>query len=392
MASAFNPGDCLLFKRGETWRTGENYTTFQVPSNGSVAAPIVVGAYGTGAKPKFLGSWNFIGAGEWRDRGANIWRTVQNIWEDVGNIIFNGESSVGVKRASLVTCVAQGDFYYDPAANRVYMYSVGNPGTFYRAIEMAFEGRIISASNCAYQTFQNLDLRYSGAHGFHVQNSTGIIIEDCDVSWCGGSWHNEPGYKYGNGIELWSGGTDIIVRRNRVWECFDAGITTQGGDETNLKNNQQFVYNCVWNCEYGFEWYKAGTPIDDRIIVDHNVFYNCGGGWGHTQRLDPTGRGIILWSNTGFPTNSLLKNNIIHTPAESYICTRNTENFDYWVADYNCYYNGAASPFRVIDTYYTFDAWRALLGQDAHSSISDPLLRIYSTQQMVLHYLMSILL
>jgi len=44
--SSFNPGDSILFKRGEVWRT-----PLTVPSSGSSGNPITFGAYGTGAKP-----------------------------------------------------------------------------------------------------------------------------------------------------------------------------------------------------------------------------------------------------------------------------------------------------------------------------------------------------
>ena len=43
----FQPGDSILFKRGETW-TAENLTFL---SSGTAAAPILYGAYGTGNRP-----------------------------------------------------------------------------------------------------------------------------------------------------------------------------------------------------------------------------------------------------------------------------------------------------------------------------------------------------
>lgn len=46
-ASTFNPGDTILFKRGETW-TGTKLT---VPSSGTSGHPITFADYGSGAKP-----------------------------------------------------------------------------------------------------------------------------------------------------------------------------------------------------------------------------------------------------------------------------------------------------------------------------------------------------
>ncbi|MDB5254230.1 MAG: hypothetical protein JWL80_296, partial [Parcubacteria group bacterium] len=48
---SFNPGDSILFNKGDTWR--EQLT---VPSSGTAGSPITFGAYGTGANPKILGS------------------------------------------------------------------------------------------------------------------------------------------------------------------------------------------------------------------------------------------------------------------------------------------------------------------------------------------------
>ena len=49
--SNFQPGDFILFKRGEMWR--EQLT---VPSSGSPGKPITFGAYGTGDNPVISGA------------------------------------------------------------------------------------------------------------------------------------------------------------------------------------------------------------------------------------------------------------------------------------------------------------------------------------------------
>jgi hypothetical protein len=51
-SATFQPGDQILFKRGDTW----NAQALKPPSSGTSAAPITFGAYGTGNKPKFDGN------------------------------------------------------------------------------------------------------------------------------------------------------------------------------------------------------------------------------------------------------------------------------------------------------------------------------------------------
>ena len=80
----FNPGDSILFKRGDVWRG-----LLIVPSSGDTDAYITFGAYGTGEKPLLLGSAEKNDASDWKKEGNNIWSTVDS--KD-GNEIFSNPS------------------------------------------------------------------------------------------------------------------------------------------------------------------------------------------------------------------------------------------------------------------------------------------------------------
>src|ERR1035437_551322 len=62
-----NPGDSLLFKRGDTF-----YGSLRIGSSGSSGSPIVIGAYGTGSKPVITG---FTTVSAWTNLGSNIWES-----------------------------------------------------------------------------------------------------------------------------------------------------------------------------------------------------------------------------------------------------------------------------------------------------------------------------
>src|SRR5215510_14171990 len=65
----FQPGDLVLFKRGEIWREQLNF-----PSSGSEGRPIVLDAYGEGALPIISGA-DAIAPGAWSaSPTANIWQ------------------------------------------------------------------------------------------------------------------------------------------------------------------------------------------------------------------------------------------------------------------------------------------------------------------------------
>ncbi len=147
-------GDTVSFRRGETFR-GE----ITVPASGSaIGGYITYTAHGSGAKPKILGGTNLSSSLLWTDATGNKWYATETL--DVGNLIFNNEASVGVKKDSLVGITAQGDFYWDDATDRVYLYSTSNPGTFYTSIESTLKQFCINPIGRNYIIIENLDLRY----------------------------------------------------------------------------------------------------------------------------------------------------------------------------------------------------------------------------------------
>lgn len=70
--AALEPGDSVLFKRGEIWRGALN------ARNGKEGKPIFYGAYGEGNKPTFLVSVDLTDPDAWvapSDPNSNIWKT-----------------------------------------------------------------------------------------------------------------------------------------------------------------------------------------------------------------------------------------------------------------------------------------------------------------------------
>lgn len=109
-----NPDDQVLLKRGERWY--ENFTYANYP--GSAGHPIVFDAYGTGAKPIIDAAVDLSSSSCWVDQGSNIWKATDDpqrgtrLLYDIGNIIFNSETSIGQKQFCQTvsgTAVAAGD-------------------------------------------------------------------------------------------------------------------------------------------------------------------------------------------------------------------------------------------------------------------------------------------
>ena len=79
-ANALQPGDQVLFQRGGSYA---GQLTMNV--SGSAAAPIVLGAYGTGSLPEISGATTVTG---WTVHQGNIWRA--NVAQGIKYVRFNG--------------------------------------------------------------------------------------------------------------------------------------------------------------------------------------------------------------------------------------------------------------------------------------------------------------
>jgi hypothetical protein len=380
---SFSPGDEILFKRGETWREQ------LIPHSGDETGYITYGAYGTGNKPLLLGSVTRNDTGDWAYEGGNIW-VASGLLYDVGNLIFNDEESVGEKVRNESELDAQGKFWYDENNFILKLYSVANPATVYSNIECTLNRYIVSLSGQSYAIFENLDVRYGGAHGIAGEYVHHIIVRDCDFSYIGGGRHTGE-LRYGNGIEFWNSAHDTTVERCTFSEIYDAALTTQGTGSGNEKYNQYFRNNIVWNSEYCFEfWNKPETSRSDNIYFENNTCLNAGYGWGHNQRWIETdagwhnGRHLALSENTADTNNIYIMNNIIYEAKNDNMVVADTWNgFTNVVMDNNIWYQTSSVYGRMITcVHYScsgvyamneFAQYQMVSGNDMNSLATDPL-------------------
>jgi hypothetical protein len=375
-STTFIPGDAVLFKRGETFR-GSIYKDTEV---GTAVNRITYGAYGTGARPKILGSKDLSANGDWTNDAGNVWKTTATCGtaqNDISNMVYNSEALYGAKRISKVTCVAQGDFWYENATDLIFMYSVGNPGTFYTHIEACgnygIGQGIFKWLDSAYITVQNIDFRYSSAAGVEFQRCDNFIVEHNELSWIGGEYLTAgggDGTRLGNGISLWMGNTNFDIRYNKVNQCFDAGISPQGSGAMTIDSIRMY-HNIITNCWYSYElWTDAGQTMTNTSFYN-NTCYNSGGSFSSTQRADAYSAHIMLWSINGTMTNIIVKNNIFATSLHHAIRIHEA-TYPGLIIDNNLY-NVADIATTVAGNFATLALWRADCGQEANSVSGDPL-------------------
>lgn len=381
-SETFSPGDIIAFRRGDTFR---GYIDKQ--ENGSSGLYITYTAYGSGLKPMILGSENRSGMANWALYSTNIWRTSSIIANpgyenDIANLVFNADTSCGVKKTSLFDCTLQGEWYYDTADRRVYMYSTSNPGLYYTNIEVAGCYDSLGTFTWTFSSYinvNNLNFKYAGNGSIWMQSCAHFVIEECDFSWVGG-WYYAGGYgRLGNAIQMWSTDyvnyiNDIVIRRNLIDQCWDAGISPQGYGTSYTQTNIQMYYNIIKNCYYSYEIFTRAGATMSNINFYNNTCIDAGSQWSANQRtVSGSGNAEHLRNSEdgAIISNCNIKNNIFYGALNRGVHTDLNSGLD---MDYNLYYDMPVVGQHDGSDYTTLAQWRAGSGYDVHSLWADPLL------------------
>lgn len=407
-AAALNPGDCVLFKRGETW-TGEG---LQIPSSGLAGQYIVFGAYGTGNKPKFNGTGLAFGNGIRSgllavDPTPRNYIIVENIevynYAEMGirfdTNIATDDNSVGSHHVIIQNCdvhdnvnvgiyimggdpAVGGEAQYISILNNtcyhgnIYGIKVAGLPTVGIAKNITISGNTcytaLGASNSGAGIATSTGLRNStisyntchsnGEDGLHTNNASGIIIE-YNVCYSNGVVTAANGH----GIKILAT-SNTTVRYNRVYSNTASGIYYDGeliADPLSSVFHDNLIY---YNGTAGST--DAGIKLANTTIA-HQVYHNTLL-WNHIYGLAVRG-GVSA-------KDHLIKNNIIHSIGGGQAGDHLIYIKDFgsaWTAnkiDYNLYYStDLTNEWDWRDTAYTdFALYQAASGQDTNSIEDNP--------------------
>jgi hypothetical protein len=167
----FQPGDSILFKRGDIWN--ESLTP---PSSGTAGNPIMFDAYGTGAAPNLTGYYA-VPSSAWVHVSGNAWKApLPSTYSTVNFCLFG--SIWGQKVAAVSTnLVAQWNFYF--ANGYVYVYSVNSPATYYNEaiVPMALSNvAVININGPSWLTFQHFLVNWFDQYGVYVQGTSDHLV------------------------------------------------------------------------------------------------------------------------------------------------------------------------------------------------------------------------
>ena len=175
--SSFNPGDSILFKRGETWRE-----QLIVPSSGSIGNPITFSAYGSAVMPIITARDSISGwdtAGNWTNEKSFLWYMP----------LANDPYRIFLFETEYIEAETKGDiniserWWYDSGNTNLYIYATSNPASFYSKIEgsnLSTYSSAIQLNGKDYITIQELEVR-GGYMAIDLDNSDHDIIDNCTV-------------------------------------------------------------------------------------------------------------------------------------------------------------------------------------------------------------------
>lgn len=165
-SSSFAPGDQILLKRGEVWRE-----SLVPPSSGASGNPIRFDAYGSGEAPTLTG-YLPLDSGTWTLDSGNVWKAPVT-----GNSMFwvLFGSMWGNKQTAKANVVSDRDYYF--ASNTLYVFSQGNPATYYVnvAAMMMANGQLLLINGKQWVDVQHLKLTFYDTYGVKIAGASDHI-------------------------------------------------------------------------------------------------------------------------------------------------------------------------------------------------------------------------
>ncbi len=296
---------------------------------------------------------------------------------DVGNLIFDGGAVCGWKKWSLNDLSQPYDYYYDGAAQRVYLVSPVAPPARHRSIELALARHVVNQGGKHHVIYDGLAVMYGAAHGFGGGGTHHLVIRNCDLGYIGGAHQfTRPDGKpvrFGNAIEFWGAAHDNLVEGCQIWEVYDAALTNQGRGPDSRQVNITYRNNLIRNSEYSFEyWNGPESAVTEDIRFVNNTCVNAGSGWAHAQRPDRNGSHLMFYTNTAATSGIEIKYNIFSNATDW-----GSRYSSGWQVLPDMDFNVWFSPTGVMAYWFTqkiatFDEYRRITGLDAHSQFADP--------------------
>lgn len=318
--SRVNPDDTIYVRQG-LWRQPQQLTAEHGARSGTDGQLIRIVNY-PGESPRFYGSGPFSDPAQWTQADSSIWRTADQSIDgyDVGCIWHDDRPSQ--QKTTRTELSKAWDFWFDAENKCVYVFCPTNPAEAAKVIEIPV-GRqwehTFTIKGVHHLLLEGLTIQYTNTHGIQLGDVHHITIRKCTVSHGGGPWiwEGQP-VRYGNAIELYGSGHDILVEACQISHYFDSGFTNQGdsGEQYNITCRRNYLHHIKCGLEF---WATGSMNVRDICYEENRIEYtgdnwaeNLQNVWGAVRlmRQHPNGIGRDQ-PNQGVVERFVVRNNTI---------------------------------------------------------------------------------
>lgn len=414
------PGDVVFLRRGDMWRI----------CGWTVPAGVTLSAYGEGAKPVVTCSpENAARESKWTlvNGTDNIWLYADKI-NDCGCIEFDD----GIFAVKATPWYVDGRYVHDDCTTEFdpktdlpcdlaffqncdsvktddglpKLYTTenlgsfylrcdkGNPGAVFASIEF-FAGRNALRVGGPTVTVDNICIKHCAAHGVGAGNAFELHVQNCEIGPLGGGiqFYNKNGspVRYGNGVEIYGGCRDYVVKDCYIHDIYDAGVTHQRkGSAATLDYRAESAYphngevktfdmkgvivmedivysgnlfeRCIYSIEYFCDQSDSDLDCMRNVLMENNICRFAGGwGWQRPNKVARHIQGGWLGSKRKYPSeNYVVRNNIFDRSIDVLVSISSTKKEDLPKMENNLYiqYEGGNYGMYGVpyDRYYAFDS------------------------------------
>jgi len=306
----------VKFKCDEIWRG--NYV---VAGYGTSGHPFVHDYYGAGDLPKIYASsdqllgWTLYAGNTYYKDGFDFEPSI---------LALDGECYTKAVDEDSITSTDR--WYRDSGANRMYIYSIGDPSSYYSEIERGQSNYCLQISDKSYIKFYNMDFRYASLDNIQfVGTNSHIDLIDCII---------------------WGISTTGIVTPSLISTSYITvdGIIAHGMNRSRHNNVFEIAgsYVTIKNCEVSRGSHTGMTLQLENSIVEHNDCWSDGQGGNYYGRtIETIGGGPGTHIRYNMFRNAGYGNDLCHGP-------------DQFTGDgYQIYYNiFKNSEYRGMQIYY----------------------------------------
>ena len=167
-STRLQPGDSLLFKRGDTWRD-----ELDIPRSGLVTGVLAIDAYGSGPNPIISGS-SVLEKGGWALTRAQF-TYGRPLSTDPGRIVSQNGQLLSLQTSLGTVESSPGSFFW--SSNTLFVHPLDNtdPNNDSSAYEAAVRPYAVNISGKSYITIQNLTVTGALKVGLLIQNASDHI-------------------------------------------------------------------------------------------------------------------------------------------------------------------------------------------------------------------------